>query len=150
RWIVAHPQALIGFSDAGAHLRNMAYYNFPLRLLRMVRDAERAGRPIMTLGRAVQRLTSELADWLGLEAGRLREGARADLVVVRPQGLTDAVDRIEEVELPGFDGLQRLVRRNDAAIGAVLIGGHVAVVEGVPLEELGSVKMGRVLRARAT
>ncbi|MCA9700304.1 MAG: amidohydrolase family protein, partial [Myxococcales bacterium] len=25
RWIVDHPDALIGFSDAGAHLRNMAY-----------------------------------------------------------------------------------------------------------------------------
>src|SRR5581483_601584 len=29
-WIVSHPSALIGFSDAGAHLRNMAHYNFPL------------------------------------------------------------------------------------------------------------------------
>lgn len=148
RWIVTHPQALIGFSDAGAHLRNMAYYNFPLRLLRMVREAERAGRPIMTLGRAVQRLTGEIADWLGLDAGHLREGGRADLVVVRPEGLTDAVDRIEEVELPGFGGLKRLVRRNDAAIGAVLIGGHVAVEEGVPVPALGREPMGRVLRAR--
>ncbi|HNI36451.1 MAG TPA: amidohydrolase family protein, partial [Microthrixaceae bacterium] len=34
-WIVAHPQAQIGFSDAGAHLRNMAFYNFPLHLLRL-------------------------------------------------------------------------------------------------------------------
>ena len=31
----------MGFSDAGAHLRNMAFYNFGLRLLRHVRDAER-------------------------------------------------------------------------------------------------------------
>ena len=26
----------MGFSDAGAHLRNMAFYNFPLRLLKRV------------------------------------------------------------------------------------------------------------------
>jgi N-acyl-D-aspartate/D-glutamate deacylase len=39
-WIVSHPDVLLGFSDAGAHLRNMAYYNFPLRLLRLVREGE--------------------------------------------------------------------------------------------------------------
>ena len=32
----------IGFADSGAHIRNMAFYSFPLRLL--ARDAERAGR----------------------------------------------------------------------------------------------------------
>ncbi len=156
RWIVAHPQALIGFSDAGAHLRNMAYYNFPLRLLRLVREAERAGRPILSIGRAVQRLTSEIADWLGLDAGHLHEGARADLVVVRPEGLTDEVDRIHEVELPGFGGLRRLVRRNDDAIEAVLIGGQIAVARDtsspgtsrLDVSRLGTAKMGSVLRAR--
>jgi len=30
----------MGFSDAGAHLRNMAFYNSGLRLLRRVRDAQ--------------------------------------------------------------------------------------------------------------
>ena len=38
--IVSHPSVLIGFSDAGAHLRNMAFYNFPLRLLKLVTDAQ--------------------------------------------------------------------------------------------------------------
>ena len=80
-WIVAHPQAQIGFSDAGAHLRNMAFYNFPLHLLRLVRRREQAGRPIMSIGRAVHRLTAELADYLGVDAGRLAVGKRADLVV---------------------------------------------------------------------
>ena len=37
-WILTRRDILIGFSDAGAHLRNMAYYNFPLRLLKRVRD----------------------------------------------------------------------------------------------------------------
>jgi N-acyl-D-aspartate/D-glutamate deacylase len=149
RWIVRHPQVLIGFSDAGAHLRNMAHYNFPLRLLRMVREADREGRPVMSVGRAVQRLTSEIADWLRIDAGRLVEGGRADLVVVRPEGLTEDVDRIVEIELPGFGGLERLVRRNDAAIGAVLVGGALAVEAGQPTDALGAVAMGRVLRARA-
>ena len=42
-WIVEHPQAQIGFSDAGAHLRNMAFYNFPLHLLRLVKRRREAG-----------------------------------------------------------------------------------------------------------
>ena len=46
-WIIGHPDVLIGFSDAGAHLRNIAYYNFPLRMLKLVRDASLAGRPFM-------------------------------------------------------------------------------------------------------
>ena len=100
-------------------------------------------------------MTSEIADWLGLDAGHLREGTRADLVVVRPEGLTEALDRIHEVELPGFGGLRRLVRRNDDAIEAVLIGGRLAVEREVSssgatldVSRLGTAKMGTVLRAR--
>ena len=37
------PGIQMGFSDAGAHLRNMAFYNYGLRLLRHVRDAEQRG-----------------------------------------------------------------------------------------------------------
>ncbi|GKT28185.1 amidohydrolase family protein, partial [Aduncisulcus paluster] len=46
------PGIQIGFSDAGAHLRNMAFYNFGLRLLRHVREAQQAGQPFMTIERA--------------------------------------------------------------------------------------------------
>ncbi len=45
----------LGFSDAGAHLRNMAFYNFGLRLLRRVYDAQKVGRPFMTVEAAVHR-----------------------------------------------------------------------------------------------
>ena len=43
RKIAREPGVQMGFSDAGAHLRNMAFYNFGLRLLKHVRDAETAG-----------------------------------------------------------------------------------------------------------
>lgn len=149
RWIVNHPATLIGFSDAGAHLRNMAYYNFGIRLLRLVHEAERAGDPVMTIGRALQRLTSEIADFLGIDAGRLRQGGRADLVVIDPAGLGADTDRIEEIEMPGFHGLRRLVRRNGAAVRAVLIAGQRAIDAGEPTPALGRVRMGSVLRAEA-
>ena len=88
------------------------------------------------------------AGWLGLDAGVLAVGKRADLVVVNPEGLTSSVSEIHEEEMPGFAGLKRLVRRNDAAVPLVMIGGHVAVRDGVPAAALGSEKMGRVLRAQ--
>ena len=37
--MISEPGALIGFADSGAHIRNMAFYNFPLRMLKLVRDA---------------------------------------------------------------------------------------------------------------
>lgn len=43
--LAGEPAIHMGFSDAGAHLRNMAFYNFSLRLLKRVREAQAAGRP---------------------------------------------------------------------------------------------------------
>ncbi len=125
-WIAAHPQVLVGFSDAGAHLRNMGFYNFALQMLRLARDADRRGRPFLTTGQAVHRVTGEIADYLGVDAGHLREGGRADVVVVDPAGLDGHLDEMHEVPMPGFPGLDRLVRRNDDAVRAVLINGKLA------------------------
>ncbi|MCK6570001.1 amidohydrolase family protein [Myxococcota bacterium] len=148
--IVSHPDVLIGFSDAGAHLRQMAHYNFPLRLLKLVRDAETAGRPFMSLERAVHRLTGEIGDWFGLDAGTLREGARADLVLVRPDGLDDAVETAVEAPMHGFPGLDRLVRRNPRAVPGVWVNGRRAVADGEVLSTVGrEAGFGRVLRAGA-
>ena len=44
------------FSDAGAHIRNMAFYNLPLRMLKLVQESIEEGSPIMTMEQAVQRL----------------------------------------------------------------------------------------------
>ncbi len=125
-WIVSHPQAQIGFSDAGAHLRNMAFYNFPLHLLRLVRTRAAQGNPVMPLGRAVHRVTGELADYLGIDAGHLVVGARADLVVIDPEALDDRLDRVTEAPMPGIDSVQRLVNRSDGVVRTVLINGRVA------------------------
>jgi N-acyl-D-aspartate/D-glutamate deacylase len=146
--IVSHPDVLIGFSDAGAHLRQMAHYNFPLRLLRLVKDAAARGRPFMTVERAVERLTGEIGGWLGLDAGILEEGRRADVVVIDPAGVDDHVERVEEAEIENFGGFRRLVRRNDRAVSAVLVNGRLAVEDGRVLPEVGRERgFGRVLTA---
>jgi N-acyl-D-aspartate/D-glutamate deacylase len=158
-WIVRHPDILIGFSDAGAHLRNMAYYNFPLRLLRMVRDAQLAGRPIMTTERAVHRLTGEIAAWFGLEVGRLEVGARADVAVIDPTALDGELETMVERPMAGAQGSgpswsgfgehERLVRRNDRALRHVLIAGRRAWIDGQLAADLGHRRgFGSVLRVR--
>lgn len=142
------PVIHMGFSDAGAHLRNMAFYNFSLRLLKRVRDAEAAGRPFMSVERAVYRLTSEVADWFGFDAGTLRQGDRADFVVIDPAGLNDSVDAYHEEKVPFYGGLSRMVNRNDDAVVATGVGGTVVFRNGQFRDGYGTTaKSGRFLRA---
>ncbi|HEX9100821.1 MAG TPA: amidohydrolase family protein, partial [Polyangia bacterium] len=114
--MVQESSALIGFADSGAHIRNMAFYSFPLRMLRLVRDAERAGRPVMPIERAVWRLTGELGDWLGVDAGRLRVGDRADVAVIDPAALDERLDAYHEAPMENLGELRRMVNRSDGAV----------------------------------
>jgi N-acyl-D-aspartate/D-glutamate deacylase len=146
--LAAEPTIHMGFSDAGAHLRNMAFYNFSLRLLKRALDAERAGDPFLPLERAVYRLTAEVADWFGVNAGRLRQGDPADFVVIDPGGLDDSVDGYYEEPVPFYGGLRRMVNRNDAAVVATGVNGAVVYRNGEFREGYGTTaKSGRFLRA---
>jgi N-acyl-D-aspartate/D-glutamate deacylase len=147
RNILANPDTLPGFSDAGAHLRNMAFYNFALCFLKIARDAAREGVSFMPVERAVQRLTGELGAWLGLDAGLLAEGGRADLVVIDPERLDHTLLETHEAPVDSFGGFSRMVRRNDAAVPLVLVNGRVAVRDGAPAPEVGVERgFGRFLR----
>ena len=141
------PGIQMGFSDAGAHLRNMAFYNSGLRLLRHVRDAERAGKPFMTVEQAVHRLTGELADWYQLDAGHLRIGDRADLVVLDPEKLDAASTSYAEDTVEQYGGMSRMVNRNDDTVNAVFVGGRAVFLDGEPTEVLGAQRTGSFLRA---
>ena len=146
--LAVEPSIHMGFSDAGAHLRNMAFYNFSLRLLKRVLDAQRAGDPFMTVEHAVHRLTAEVADWFGLDAGTLREGDRADFVVIDPAGLDGSVDGYYEEKVPFYGGLSRMVNRNDAAVVATGVGGAVVFRNGGFCAGYGTTgRSGRFLRA---
>jgi N-acyl-D-aspartate/D-glutamate deacylase len=139
----------MGFADSGAHLRNMAFYSFPLRLLRRVHEAAEAGRPFLSIAQAVHRLTGELAAWYGVDAGTLREGDRADLVVIDPAGLDASLDAYHEAPIAEFGGLRRMVNRSDRAVVATLIGGHVVFERGAFAPGYGeTLRSGRFLRAR--
>jgi N-acyl-D-aspartate/D-glutamate deacylase len=137
----------MGFSDAGAHMRNMAFYNMGLRLLKRVNDAEKAGAPFMSIECAVHRLSGELADWYGIDAGHLRVGDRADLSIIDPEHLDDTVDAYAEESAWQYDGMVRMVNRNDKTVSAVFISGQPVVMNGKPTDLLGSVRTGSFLRA---
>jgi N-acyl-D-glutamate deacylase len=139
----------MGFGDAGAHLRNMAFYNYPIRLLKKVKDAQSDRKPFLTVERAVHRLTGELADWYGIDAGHLREGDRADLVVVDPAGLDATVDGLFEAEVPEYGGLRRMVNRSDGAAVATVINGRLVYRDGEFTGGFGAARTGRFLRAGA-
>ena len=146
-WIINHPDCHIGFSDAGAHLRNMAHYNFPLRLLRFVRQQAAEGRKTLSIGQAIYKLTKELADWYLLDTGTLEPGRRADVVLLDPSQLGDELDVMHQAGMPGLPSYQRLVRRNDDTVHSVFINGKLAWNQGAASSILGNEKFGQVLRA---
>ena len=143
--LIAHPTVQIGFADSGAHVRNMAFYNFPLVFLRAVLRSHARSQPLMSLEQAVHRVTGELGQWYGIDAGTLREGDRADIAVVDPDALDDTLDGYHEAPMPSMGGLVRMVRRNDAAVPATIVGGHLAWLDGAFAPAFGQRRMGRFL-----
>ncbi len=145
--LAADPAVQMGFADSGAHLRNMAFYNFPIRLLRRVKEAADAGRPFMSIERAVHRLSGELGAWYGLQAGTLRKGDRADVVIVDPAGLDGRVDGYYEAPVAEYGGLRRMVNRSDDAVRATMVGGRVVYRGGEFIPGYGrTVRTGAFLR----
>ncbi|MFD3459877.1 amidohydrolase family protein [Nocardia fluminea] len=148
--LINAPGVTVGFSDAGAHLRNMAFYNFGIRLLHRVKSVQGERNPFMSVEKAVHKLTGELGDFYGVDAGHLRLGGRADVVVIDPEGLDDDVTAYHEEIMPEFGGLSRMVNRNDRAVTATLLAGKIAYRSGQFAPWFGvSERAGRFLRAGA-
>lgn len=142
------PNGIFGFADSGAHINSMAFYNFPLRVLRYVQASHEAGAPLMSYEKAVWRLTKENADFFNLDAGHLAVGKRADITVIDPSKLTDAVHEYHTAEfLPGAD---RLVNRNDDVVDLVTINGKIAWRSGAFTPSFGKERFGEFLRGTNT
>ncbi|CAN5872958.1 amidohydrolase family protein [soil metagenome] len=129
-------RAILGGSDAGAHLDRMCGAPFATRFLG---DTLR-GRKLVSLERAVQMMTDVPARLFGLTGrGRLAEGFHADIVVVDPA--TVGAEHATLVhDLPGDS--PRLTAEPIGVV-RVLVNGTVTVLDGRPTGDL----PGRILRS---
>jgi N-acyl-D-aspartate/D-glutamate deacylase len=117
--MLEHPSALVGASDAGAHVRGFSTYGDTAVVFA---DFVRNGGP-WRVEQAVKRLTSDLAiAWNLPERGRLRPGYAADLVVFDPATIARDVER-DVADMP--TGCGRYVR-GSVGVDATVINGAVA------------------------
>lgn len=131
---------LISFSDAGAHLNNMAFYNFPLKMIKIVQDSIVNGKPIMTMEKCIWRLTKEQGDWFDLDCGYLTKGKMADLVILDPENFKNITENVEIAPIKEFDNYERLVNRNDGVVTRVLVGGKTIFKNEAFVDDYGETK----------
>jgi len=107
--MLSHPKALAGLSDGGAHVGTICDASFPTYLLTYwTRDRKAKNRPCIKLERAIQMLTSDAADYMGMnDRGRIAVGQKADINVIDYQSLALGVPRMVQ-DLPA--GGQRLLQ----------------------------------------
>ncbi|MEX2254731.1 MAG: amidohydrolase family protein [Acidimicrobiia bacterium] len=129
------PRAIVGASDAGAHLDMLSTFNYSTAMLRACREHD-----LMPLEEAVSLLTDRQARLYGIkERGRIEDGWHADFVVFDP-----------ETVAPG-----PIVWRNDLPAGAGRLYGEAegiahVIVNGVEIVrdgELTGATPGTLLRS---
>ena len=129
-------RAVIGASDAGAHLDLLATFNYPTRVL--AEPVRLHG--LLELEEAVHLMTAVQADLYGLvDRGRLHEGAHADVLLI-DETAVDSNPVTMRPDLPG--GAARLYA-GASGIDEVLVAG-IHVVEAGTFTRA---RPGRVLRS---
>ena len=135
--MLTHPNALLGLSDGGAHVGTICDASFPAYLLsHWTRDR---AKDRISLPRAVQMLSADAADYLGLsDRGRIQIGQRADINIIDYDELALKAPRMIQ-DLPA--GGQRLLQ---AAKGfrSTLVAGR----EVIRNDEVTDERPGRLVR----
>jgi N-acyl-D-aspartate/D-glutamate deacylase len=117
-------RAMIGGSDAGAHLDRMCGAPYPTRWLA---DCIR-GRKLVPVEFAVKMMTSQPAKLFGLvDRGELREGACADVVVFNP----DEIGSEEAMLVTDLPGNSSRLTAGSFGVKRVLVNGVTIVENGV-------------------
>jgi N-acyl-D-aspartate/D-glutamate deacylase len=140
--LLFHPLTLPGFTDSGAHVGNLAFFDGNLRTLKI---AQEDGLARVAL--AVQRLTQLPARFFNLPVGELRVGAQADLCLVDPAALQrwDPEATYRTVHRDIFD-CEQIVNRPEGVVTHTIVGGTLAWAMGDFTPAFGHKKMGRLLR----
>jgi len=143
--LLAHEATIPGFNDSGAHNVNMAFHDGSLQALRQSLEYP----DILPIEKAIYRLTKMPCDWLGLDAGSLEVGRRADVCVLDPTKLaTNLTDEPIEDYHPSLKGAFRYVKRSDGVVNHVLINGsEVFTSDKGFVADLGTKKYGQLLRS---
>ncbi|MBT8446947.1 MAG: amidohydrolase family protein [Gammaproteobacteria bacterium] len=135
--LINDPRIMIGLSDGGAHVDNLCDAGYCTYLLgTWVRD-----KAVMSLERAVQRITSEPASLFGITGrGRLASGLAADIAIFDPA--TVGSDKFGSMrhDLPG--GGRRLVMEA-RGMEYTLVNGEVLFERGADT----GARAGQVLRS---
>jgi N-acyl-D-amino-acid deacylase len=131
------PSVLIGLGDGGAHVDMLCDSGYPTYVLgTWVRE-----RNVLTLEHAVQRMTSDPADFFGIrDRGRLKPGLAADIAVFDPATVGSAARPERRYDLPG--GAKRMVMPS-RGIEYTLVNGVVTWEKGA----LSGAAAGEVLRS---
>jgi N-acyl-D-aspartate/D-glutamate deacylase len=143
-WLLGREGVLMGLADSGAHVSQLCDACMPTDLLgNWVREKQ-----VLTLERAVQKLTGEPAGVFGLDAadggrGLLREGMAADVTVFDPD--TVAPGPLRRVRDFPADG-ERLTADQPAGVTHTLVNGTPIRVDGVPDPDGLAAHPGSVLR----
>lgn len=121
--LLEHPNSIMTFSDAGAHVGQVSDCSIHTHLLAYWVRQQQA----LTLERAVQMITSIPASaWGFIDRGAVRVGAIADLNVFDPAVISPCIPTVQH-DVPG--GGRRLVQR---AVGlrATIVAGEVTLENG--------------------
>jgi len=147
--LLGYKHCMPGFNDSGAHNVNMAFHDGPLQFLKTaLRHPEE-----MPVEKAIYRSTKEPADFLGIDAGDISVGKRADVVVIDPDRIESEInsDPVEDYH-PDFGGSYRLVKRSGKVVQHVFINGTEAYTNNGVYgfhEDLGKKKIfGQLLRSQ--
>lgn len=141
--MLTHPDAIPGLSDGGAHVGTICDASFPTYLLTYwARDRAKKNRSSIELSRAIQMLTADGADYLGLQdRGRLQTGLKADINIIDFDQLNLGVPKMVQ-DLPA--GGQRLLQPVNG-YKAVFVSGEQVVAN----DEVLDARPGKLVRMRA-
>ncbi len=146
--VLFDPQTLPGFSDSGAHLTNMAYYDSNLRGLQI---AQRES--LDKVAYHVSRLTRVPAEFWGVSdtLGTIERGKQADLTLIDPEALR-AYDSDANTTFGYREAVaaEQMLNRSDGVVTDVWIGGKAAWREARATEHLGTTRMGSALTVQAS
>lgn len=142
--MMQHPKALPGLSDGGAHVGTICDASFPTYLLaHWTRDRLTRGKDGIPLPRAVQMLTADAADYLGLsDRGRISVGQKADINVIKYDALSLGVPEMVK-DLPA--GGQRLLQPVKGYMATFVSGERV-----IANDKVTAARPGRLVRSKVS